>query len=478
MPELNPFFARVLAQEAPGGPAARLHVVAPSRVEVGQPFAVKLSALDHMGLPSVECDGVIRAHDAAAFGLPSEIRCDKAQPAVHQIDGVRIEQAGLHRLAFDLAGETFLSNPIQARPEPGERLWWGDPHVHTILSRCHWERCRSLNFCYICARHVIGLDWAAAADHVSNGRSDASKWKAERTAARLFDDPPHFATLLAYEASLQGGCGGDNNVYFRDDADAWVDAYEDGDTATLADRLGDQDFIIVPHHTTRTGKHGELSDRTYLGPRLMPVVEIHSKWGTGEHRGNLNPLHKIHPGPCYAQDFLAQGYELGFIAGTDTHCTMPSGFGNDSSHIDRLPGLTAVFAPELSRQSVYDGMKRRACYGTSLERIIVDGTIAGLPMGTRLVRADAGAPRRAAAFVAAESDIVRVDVVRNGEAVFSQPGAGWHMELAWTDEEALASIALDPTPAQPRPFVYYYFRVTCASGAQAWTSPVWLCVGP
>jgi len=68
---------------------------------------------------------------------------------------------------------------------------------------------------------------------------------------------------------------------------------------------------------------------------------------------------------------------------------------------------------------------------------------------------------------------VRVDVVRNGRDVHSQYGDGWQMELGWTDEENLASVAFDPTPSQPRPFVYYYLRVTCESGAQAWTSPVW-----
>ena len=473
MPLENPFFERILALEAPGGPPARLTAVAPSIVEPGQPFAVRLAAVDAVGFPSLECDGVVRVCDAAAYGLPAEVRFEANRPAAHRCDGAVIRSPGLQRLAFDLDGETYLSNPVRCVDTAPYRVWWGDPHVHTILSRCHWQQCRTLNFCFVCARHVVGLDWVCAADHVSNGRSDASKWKAQREAARLFDDPPDFATILGYEASLQGGAGGDNNVYFADDAEEWVDAYEDGDTRTLAERLGDQHFIVVPHHTTRPGKHGELSDRTYLGPERMPVVEIHSKWGTSEYRGNPNSLHKLHDGPAYVQDHLAQGYMLGFIAGTDTHATMPSSFGDDSSHIDRLPGLTAVFAPSLSRANVYQGIKRRSCYGTSLERILIDASIAGRPMGEDADGHRPGEPRAVRASVAAESDIVRVDVVRNGENVHTQAGRGWQMELEWTDEEEVASVALDPTPTQPRPFAYYYVRVTCASGAQAWTSPVW-----
>ncbi len=470
---INPFFERILALEGPGGPTKRLSVVAPSVVAPGESFTVRLAALDELGFPSVECDAPARPLSGLAQGLPAEERFQAGRPAVAEWSRVVLREPGFHRLAVEFEGRVWRSNPIRCVEAPRERLYWGDPHVHTILSRCHWERCRTLNFCYVCARYVSGLDWAAAADHVSNGRGDESKWKVQREMARLFDDPPRFAALLAYEASLKGGAGGDNNVYFADDAEAYVDAYEDGDTRTLMERLGDQEFIIVPHHTTRTGKHGELNARTYLGPERMPVLEIHSKWGTSEYRGNPNALHQIHPGPSYAQDLLAQGCAFGFIAGTDTHATMPSGFGNDAGHIDRLPGLTAARAPALSRRGVFDALHARNCYAASLERIYVDARVAGFRMGADAADFDAAAPRRVQAVIAAESDITRVDVVRNGRDVHSQPGDGWRLELDWTDDSRLADAAFEPTEIEPRPFVYYYLRVTCASGAQAWTSPVW-----
>ena len=67
------------------------------------------------------------------------------------------------------------------------------------------------------------------------------------------------------------------------------------------------------------------------------------------YRGNPNPLHDIHPGPSYVVDLLNRGLRLGFIGGTDSHATMPSGRGVESDAHDRLPGLTAVFADGLSR---------------------------------------------------------------------------------------------------------------------------------
>jgi len=154
---------------------------------------------------------------------------------------------------------------------------------------------------------------------------------------------------------------------------------------------------------------------------------------------------------------------------------MPSSYGDDSAHIDRLPGITAVRAPALNREAIYDSIKARNCYGTSAERILItDVAIADVSMGAEIPWLTPSMPREIRASIAAESDIERVDVVRNGENVFSMPGEDWRARLSWTDEQDLTQVAFEPRGHFERPFVYYYIRVTCASGAQAWVSPVWL----
>ena len=464
----NSLCERILAVEAPGGQVARLSVVAPSIVRPDEPFAIKLAALDAKAYPSVECDAVARPVDGPAPKLP-EVGFEADHPAVATIEGARISEEGWHRIGFELEGETWLSNPIHCSAD-ARPIYWGDPHVHTVISRCHPTQCRSLDFCFVGARYMSGLDWVCAADHVSNGRCDKGKWEAQRRAVRIFDDEGRFAAVLGCEASLAGGAGGDNNVYCRGDLEDFVDHYEDGNTRTLADALPG-DCFIVPHHTTRTGKHGELSDDIYPGPDRMPVVEIHSKWGTSEFRGNPNALLQTHDGPCFVQDLLAQGYPLGFIAGTDTHATMPSSFGDDSQQLHGLPGMTAARADALSHEAIFDAILARDCYGASGERIIIEESICGGRMG-RVI--DSGEPCRMAAAIAAETEIVRVDVVRNGEDVYTIPGDGWRAELSWTEEAGLSEVASEPRGWFDRPFAYYYLRVTCASGAQAWTSPVWV----
>lgn len=470
------FELRVLAQEAPGGAPARVAVVIPTVTTPDKPFDIRVAVLDANGYPSLSCDGTVKIKSLLASPLHYEIPFESGTPAVGLIRGAVLTQPRLERFHVELAGAVSYSNPTCCTRDARDAIYWGDPHVHTVLSDCHANTCRSLNFCFTAARWLTCLDWVSAADHVSNGRCGLGKWREQSLGSNLYNDPPLFATLPGYEASLKGMSGGDTNVYMSRFPDLFVDEYEEGNVTTLCEKLaaklGDDEFFVVPHHTTRTGKHGEIPDEIYPGAERMPVVEIHSKWGTSEYRGNPNALHEIHPGPSYAADLLARGLQLGFIAGTDTHATMPSGAGEEPGHIDRLPGLTAVGAPELSREGIFEGIRNRTCYATSLERIYLDAHLSGTRFGRTVEWADASAPRRIDVVAAARSHIEFVELIRNGESICSQPGEEWQAAFAHCDENDLSAHWLESRYLGR--FVYYYVRVTCQSGAQAWSSPLWL----
>jgi len=474
------FEQRVLAEEAPGGEPRYVSLVVPSVGRSGEPFPVKVAVLDRWGHPTLGLGGEVRVECPSASPSAIEIGFEPARAAVAAAHGLTIDRQGLFRLSCEFAGEVFHSNPIRVSESPETPIYWGDPHVHTVLSDCHPDRCRSLNFCYVAGRWLSALDWVSAADHVSNGRGSPGKWKEQSVTSNLYDEPGHFATLPAYEASLKGGCGGDNNIYMLRWPDIFVDEYEQGTVKTICEKLpgklGPGEFFAVPHHTTRTGKHGEIPNEIYPGQELMPVVEIHSKWGTSEYRGNPNPLHEVHGGPSYVVDLLNAGLRLGFIAGTDTHTTFPGWLDRkEPGHIDRLPGLTAVRADELTREAVFHGIAGRSCYAASLERIYLDVTVAGADMGRAVPWPDASAPRRIAVTAAAASDITAVEIVRNGRTINSQGGGDWKTELTFEDSADLGG--LEFTSERLGRFVYYYVRVTCSSGAQAWSSPVWLLTG-
>ena len=472
------FQRKILALEAPGGAPASVSLVVPTITHPGEPFDVKVALADEMGYPSVAPAGTVMVQGDFAVPAAVEVTFRKGAPAVAIARGVTVGAEGLFRFSAELAGRCFHSNPTFCTARPREPIYWGDPHVHTVLSACHADRCRSVPFCFTAARWFAGLDWTAATDHVSNGRCELARWKEQLAACEAYNDPPRFVTLPGYEASLQGGRGGDNNVYMLRWPDIFVDEHDEGSIKTLCEKLSGKlkpaaEFFVVPHHTTRAGKHGEIPDEIYPGEKLMPVVEIHSKWGTSEYRGNPSPLKEVHPGPGYVVDMLARGLRLGFIAGTDTHSTMPAGFGDEPSHIDRLPGLTAVVAPRLTRKNIFNALRDRNCYAASLERIYLDVSVAGARGGRTLKAADVPAARKIIATAAARSEIKSIDVVRNGRNIHSKAVGDWKGTLEFEDADDLSGLLMDSKYLGR--FAYYYVRVNCSSGAQAWSSPVWIC---
>jgi len=467
---------KLLRLEAGGGPPAEVALAGPAIVEPDEPFALKIALWDEQGLAVADWDGTVGIRGPG--GLQAEIPIRPGRCACAAIAELRIRAPGFHRFEAALAGRRFASPAVLCRPGPGRRLFWGDPHVHTVLSDCIAERCRSVRLAFAAGRHLSLLDWLGAADHVSNRRCTLGKWKEQTAAAELANDPPHFVTLPAYEASLQGGAGGDVNAYMRRFPGMFIDEFESGNAKTLADKLaavlGEGNVFVVPHHTTRTGKHGEISEAIYPGPELMPVVEIHSKWGTSESRGNPTPLQKIHPGPSYATDLLGQGLPLGFVGGTDSHATLTFAQGAEVEppHLDRPPGLTAVWAAALRRDSVFDAIRRRACYAAAGKRIYLDAAVSGLEMGTIARWPRAAEPREIRITAAAPSRILAVEVVRNGSTLHRVEPDDWRTELVFRDAEPLEPQAL--VSPHLGPFVYYYVRVTAEADARAWSSPVWL----
>jgi hypothetical protein len=239
-------------------------------------------------------------------------------------------------------------------------------------------------------------------------------------------------------------------------AKIYADHYDNGTIKTLCDEMQEKagqegfDFFAVPHHTSRAQKHGEIPERIYPGPERMPAVEISSKWGRSEYLGNPSSLKTAHNGPAYAQDFLDAGYILGFIAGSDTHQTMT--FIEDEKHGDfhAPPGITAVIASELTREAIFGGIKNRRCYAATRERIYLDVAL--------------GADTTLAVEAAAQSDIDTIEIIRNGLCVYTHKPGDWKTRFEYKSS---------PDSSSGRAG-YYYARVTCVSGANAWSSPLWL----
>lgn len=469
----EPLIEKCLRLEAPGKAFARAMMTIPAVIKPGHPFAAAISLLDDNAMP------VIAREEQLFLSLPGGEEYVTSFPAgraaVCRVEGVIRSEPGYFRLEGTIGGQTFVSNPALVTEEERPLILWGDPHIHTTVGDCHPERCRTRNLAYISAREAYGLDFVAIADHVSWApRGTAGKWYDNLAACELFDDPGTFSALYCYETSMKGGRGGDCNVYLRQPNRTYVDPWPDElNVAGLCERV-EGEFFAVPHHTTRTGKHGEIPPEAYPGETLMPVVEIHSKWGTSEYRGNPTPLLNIHPGPSYVQDLLAQGYRLGFIGGTDSHTSMTFCRWLETEAHRAQPGLTAVMVTEHSRDTVYAAIQNRQCYAACGERILLDVTCGGLKMG-QTGKMPASGEVTIQAEYAAESTVESVEIIRNNEVIHRHTPGDWEGRLEWTDTEAAqATPVLDFETGKPT--IFYYIRVTAQADARAWSSPCWFSI--
>jgi hypothetical protein len=218
--------------------------------------------------------------------------------------------------------------------------------------------------------------------------------------------------------------------------------------------------LVVPHHPGYA-REGLMwgTDWDYHDDEEQPVVEIYSKHGASEFVGNPRPLPRMGPEGC-VQTALARGHRLGFVGGSDTHASRPgSDIVEDYSDVQRYgqSGLTAVRAPELTRAGLLAGLRARACYATTGERIWLDVRVAGVPMGGE---AEISGPVVIEVEAHGTEPIALVEVLRDGEVAFSAEPDALSAELTWTDE-----------PAGP---AYYYVRLTQENGSRAWASPVWV----
>ncbi|MGH2371541.1 MAG: DUF3604 domain-containing protein, partial [Chloroflexota bacterium] len=164
-----------------------------------------------------------------------------------------------------------------------------------------------------------------------------------------------------------------------------------------------------------------------------------------------------------------------------------------SYHVNDGNGLAAVAATGLTRDALWQALYDRRCYATTGDRIVLNFSLslagpapsaeaAGarngggpFPMGSDLaVDLAAVGPRTLHIRLAGTATIDLVEVLRNNEVVYTaRPGTdAWGGE--WTDAAPLPPLALAPTFAGDRPFVFYYLRVTQANRQIAWASPIWL----
>lgn len=337
-------------------------------------------------------------------------------------------------------------------------LLFGDIHGHTLRSDGRGTPEQFHTYC----RDVAALSFCALTEH-DFMLSDAS-WDDIQRVVEDFNEPGRYATIQAFEWSGLSELGGDHNVYFRGSDTTLlrsrsyydyrnqqtyhgpapqVNFIEDLYSALLRDYpLGE--VMTIPHYG------GRPANPNWHEPRLERMIEIMS-----DHQRSHE----------WAYEFLRKGYRLGFMASSDNHTGRP-GYGFLQNPLLSAAGtetgtsLVAVYADELTRESVFDALYDRYAYATSGERILLDMRMGDWRMGQE---ADGEDMPPLVVSVEATATVERIDILKDAVVVGSIPGEGESMSLEWSD----------PTPPGVGGTAAYWVRIVQTDNEEAVSSPIW-----
>lgn len=341
------------------------------------------------------------------------------------------------------------------------RVYWGDLHRHSSISRCSKGLEPDPHDRYRFGRDSFRYDFYALTDHT--GAISPFQWRQLSKWVALYQNPD-FVTLQGYEWSTP--TFGHVNVLLRQRTDAIVST-EHKLYRSLSDlwtELDPEQMLAIPHHTaqSRFSYRWEQTD-----PKLVPLVEVYQAMrGSYEFPGCYRQAAEADEPGRFVQDGLAMGVQVGFIASTD------HGYG---------ASYAAVLAPELTRESLFDALKARRTYGSTTKGILLDFRLNdALPGET--IQVDAAPELRWT--VRGVDELAEVTVFRDGkilwcsrkervgqtatfagvgtEPVEREPGMGPESAEEWVD-----------ATCEPGAH-WYYLRVIQRDGEMAWSSPVFV----
>lgn len=350
-------------------------------------------------------------------------------------------------------------NPVRIHDEEAElKLFWGDPHGHTI----HSDGLGTLDDYYKFAQNISCLDFTAVTDHDDIGpKLSQDEWELTKRVANRYYKPGEFTSFIGHEYR-NDLC--DMNVYYPGKSGELLCHTEDNlnDAAVLTEQVKKNGGMIVPH--MHFG-----ADWSGFDPEVYRVIEVYSQHGSAEYPGCPREIPYLRKQvqkssktneDCYIHDALKQGFRMGFIAGSDTHSGRP-GF-SDWTRVCRtyFCGLTAVFATECTREAIWEALYSRHCYATTGNRSILEFEINGRPMGSE-ISIDSGTTREIYINCKADGQLYGLKIFRSGKIWIDEKLYGQTVQKKYTDKNRTRND-------------WYYARLDLNDGEMVWSSPIWI----
>jgi hypothetical protein len=330
------------------GPPVRPVAILPTRRAPGEPFDLLLRADDRWGNPAALPAGRHRLSASAPIaGLPDSFAWPEGARA-HRIENLRADEA----VALVVTWNDTRSNPMRVAPGP-LTPYWADLHGQSGET----VGTGSIDALARYARDLAGVD---AICHQGNDfQITPAGWADFNRAFAAFDAPGRFVFLPGYEWSGNTALGGDRNVIFpeegrtiRRSSHALIEDLADAGTDALdvralhqALRAESRPVLCIPH------VGGRYANLHYAHDRMLErAVEVHSDWGTFDWL-----LH----------DAFAIGARVGIVANSDGHKGRQGASHPGASQFGSYGGLTCLLADTLSREGVFDALRRRHHYATT-----------------------------------------------------------------------------------------------------------------
>ena len=347
------------------GPAVSWKAIWPSLAVVGEPFRLAIVAEDMWGNPTTDAAQKLTVVSSRPVrGLPQSVAINRGEgPRV--IENLVAEAPGDLDLTLIADGEEIArTNPLRVvAAAPPLRRYWADLHgqsgetIGMGSAESYFRYARDLAFIDMVGHQ--GNDFQI---------TDAFWAKLNRLTAE-FDAPGRFVCLPGCEWSGNTGMGGDRNIFFRCEgrpirrsSHILVEGQTSTDAIYTADELfralAGEDAVVIAH------VGGRYADIKYAHDgRLERAVEVHSTWGTFEWL-----LH----------DAFEEGYRVGVVCHSDDHKGRPGATKPGASTFGAIGGLTCYFMKELTRDALFEALRKRRHYGTTGTRLFLDlrGTFA------------------------------------------------------------------------------------------------------
>jgi hypothetical protein len=334
--------------------------ILPTLRRCGQTFSLGFKGEDKWGNPSDQVQGVFTLRASQPIeGLPERIDMQRGQHAI-RLDGLTITTPSDVTIAvYDATGKLLcVSNPLRIVSNAPLLHYWADLHGQSEETIGTNSARELIEF----ARDRAFLD---AMSHQGNDFQITTPfWNHLNELTAEFNENGRFIIYPGYEWSGNTGLGGDRNVMFMHEGrqihrsshalvDDLTDVDSDANSANdLFDALKNEDAVVFAHIG---GRYADITIAHDL--RIEKSVEVHSDWGTFEWL--------IH-------DAFEQGYRVGILANSDGHKGRHGASHPGASLFGAYGGLSCLLAPDLTREALFEALRKRHHYATTGCRVLLD----------------------------------------------------------------------------------------------------------